>query len=92
MTKAVRELVSSLSQVGELCVTGPGLCSGYLHGSEASRDAFLFRKGGGCTESAADGLEVERFYRTGDLATRLPDGNYVWVGRKDRQVSRATSF
>jgi non-ribosomal peptide synthetase component F len=78
-----------LVQVGELCVAGPGLSSGYLRNPEATRAAFfLWERAGGAdmSRAPADALEVDRFYRTGDLAQRLPDGNLVWVGRKDRQV------
>ena len=29
---------------------------------------------------------VERYYRTGDTIKELPDGNLVFLGRKDRQI------
>lgn len=29
---------------------------------------------------------VKRFYRTGDLVRELPDGNLLFIGRKDRQI------
>ena len=32
------------------------------------------------------GGHLQTFYRTGDLITVLADGNYVFAGRKDRQV------
>ncbi|GAQ77994.1 hypothetical protein KFL_000060600 [Klebsormidium nitens] len=85
LIKDNEEEVTVDEEVGELCVSGPGLCSGYLHSQEASRDAFFLCKRNGTAESTADGPEAERFYRTGDLATRLLDGNYAWVGRRDRQ-------
>lgn len=77
-------------QLGELCVAGPGLFSGYLRNPEATRAAFFLREragGADISRAPADVLKVDHFYRTGDLAQRLPDGNWVWVGRKDRQVS-----
>jgi acyl-coenzyme A synthetase/AMP-(fatty) acid ligase len=33
-------------------------------------------------------LEGQRYYRTGDRVSRAPDGNYVFLGRLDRQVKR----
>lgn len=56
---------------GELEVSGRHLVDGYL---DQPGPAF------GMT---ADGV---RRYRTGDLATLLPDGNLVCLGRLDRQV------
>jgi non-ribosomal peptide synthetase component F len=78
-----------LVQVGELCVAGPGLFTGYLRNPEATRAAFFLREragGADISQAPAGALKVDSFYRTGDLAQRLPDGNLVWVGRKDRQV------
>jgi amino acid adenylation domain-containing protein len=62
--------------VGELHVGGDGVAKGYLNQPELTAQQFIsdpFCKGG-------------RLYKTGDLAKWLPDGNVVFIGRKDAQV------
>lgn len=63
---------------GELFIGGEGVGLGYLGGASVDEARFLpdpFVRG-----------RSERMYRTGDLAYRLPDGNLVFLGRKDHQV------
>jgi len=62
--------------VGELFIGGAGVARGYLNSPELTAQRFL--------PDPFDGNG--RMYRTGDLAYFLPDGNLVFVGRKDRQV------
>ena len=64
-------------EVGELCVTGHQMFSGYWRAPELSMDCFLHRK-------VSDGGAV-KYYRTGDLVSRLGT-NLVYRGRKDTQV------
>jgi amino acid adenylation domain-containing protein len=63
---------------GELYVRGPSLMRGYW-GQPAKTNEVLvrypFRKSG-----------EELVYRTGDLVTLEPDGNYAYVGRRDSMV------
>lgn len=61
---------------GELFIAGVGVARGYLNSPELTAERFL--------PDPFDGNG--RMYRTGDLAYFLPDGNLVFVGRKDRQV------
>jgi L-proline---[L-prolyl-carrier protein] ligase len=61
---------------GELVVSGPGVMQGYWNLPEHTGRAFL---------ADADGT---RWYRTGDLVVEEPDGNYRFVGRRDRMVKR----
>lgn len=64
-------------QPGELVVLGPSVARGYLNRPDLQAARFLVEKSG----------EVEvRGYRTGDLARHLPDGEYEFVGRTDRQL------
>jgi len=63
-------------EAGELCVAGPGVMQGYWNLPEQTARAFL-------PESQA-----ERWYRTGDIVSEAPDGNYVFLGRRDRMVKR----
>lgn len=58
---------------GELYAQGLCLADGYLGQPELTAERFSYREG-------------VRIYRTGDLATRLPGGELVWLGRADSQV------
>jgi amino acid adenylation domain-containing protein len=58
---------------GEIVVTGPGVAMGYLNRPELTAERFV-------------DIEDSRGYRSGDLAQRLPNGEYVYHGRKDDQV------
>lgn len=71
-------LVQEIDHVGELYVGGVQLMDGYLGAPELS-DEVLRR----------DVVEGEVLYRTGDLAYRRVDGNYVYVDRTDRVVKRS---
>ncbi|MGF2687334.1 non-ribosomal peptide synthetase [Marinobacter sp. DUT-3] len=62
-------------QVGELCVSGPGVTRGYLGNPEATAQAYT-------ANPAGDG----RLYRTGDLALQQADGVIRILGRRDHQV------
>lgn len=59
----------------ELLVGGDSLMSGYWGRSEETQRAFVT-------------LEGKRYYRSGDRASLAPDGNYLFLGRLDRQVKR----
>ncbi len=65
--------VSPLKDIGELCVSGPGVSPGYLNNDNLNQQQFIFING-------------KRYYRTGDLASYLADGSLMFHGRKDRQV------
>ena len=69
-----RELSSG--EEGELCVAGPSVTSGYWNLPERNASAFL-----------ADGRDV-RWYKTGDVVRENAEGDYVYVGRRDRMVKR----
>ncbi len=64
---------------GELCLAGAGITRGYMNRPEQTADAFI---------NLFDNRRntAYRAYRTGDLARRLPNGDFVFLGRKDRQV------
>jgi non-ribosomal peptide synthetase-like protein len=64
---------------GELCITGPGLSSGYLGRPDLTADKFV-------ANPWASGEHDARLYRTGDLARIEPDGEVVCLGRTDDQV------
>jgi non-ribosomal peptide synthetase-like protein len=64
---------------GELCITGPGLSSGYLGRPDLTAEKFV-------ANPWASGEHDARLYRTGDLARIEPDGEVVCLGRTDDQV------
>ncbi|MGF6191971.1 amino acid adenylation domain-containing protein [Serratia sp. 2723] len=64
--------------IGELYIGGPGVARGYLNLPEMSAERFL-----------ADPFSTQpdaRMYRSGDLASYLPDGRVLFHGRNDHQV------
>ncbi|CAM1358757.1 non-ribosomal peptide synthase/polyketide synthase [Tenacibaculum xiamenense] len=63
--------------VGELCVGGDGVANGYLNKPELTEEKFI---------QNPFSNEIEKIYKTGDLARWLPDGNIEFIGRIDNQV------
>lgn len=61
---------------GELYISGSGLSQGYLNNLSLTNDRFL-------ENPFITGTQM---YKTGDLATRLGDGNLLYLGRTDEQV------
>jgi amino acid adenylation domain-containing protein len=61
---------------GELCVSGRGVMQGYWALPEQTARGFLTDEAG------------VRWYKTGDIVTEAPDGNYTYLGRRDRMVKR----
>ncbi|RSM99125.1 thioester reductase [Nonomuraea sp. WAC 01424] len=59
---------------GNLHVSGPGLARGYLDRPELTAERFAVLPDGG------------RRYDSGDVVTRLPGGEYAYIGRSDDQV------
>ncbi|XLS29492.1 amino acid adenylation domain-containing protein [Flavobacteriaceae bacterium M23B6Z8] len=62
--------------VGELCISGASLSSGYLNQEVLTEEKFV----------ANPFVEGEKIYRTGDLARWRADGSLIFCGRKDSQV------
>jgi len=67
-----------IGAIGELCIGGEGLATGYHHLDEQTKAKFVLftNKSGG----------TERIYRTGDLAYYRWDGLVFLIGRADDQV------
>jgi len=57
---------------GELCLNGDQVTSGYID-PEKDRKAFIQ-------------LDGKKYYRTGDIAYRDDNGNFMYCGRADQQV------
>ena len=67
-------------EIGELCITGPGLAIGYLEQPELTAEKFV-------PNPVADGNPLDaRMYLTGDLARMEPGGPVHCLGRADSQV------
>ncbi|MFE6038313.1 AMP-binding protein [Streptomyces sp. NPDC056452] len=60
-------------ETGELCVSGPQMLGGYLDPAD-DEGRFLH-------------VDGERWYRTGDVVRRLPDGEFCYLRRDDQQVN-----
>ncbi|KAH8131303.1 hypothetical protein LI328DRAFT_161130 [Trichoderma asperelloides] len=58
---------------GEVLIGGPNLAAGYFNNPTLTAAKFIQWNG-------------ERWYRTGDLAQRTEDGDFVWAGRTDSLV------
>ena len=61
---------------GELCIAGAGVMRGYWNLPERTDAAF---------RHASDG---ERWYKTGDIVITDENGDYLFVGRRDRMVKK----
>ena len=66
-------------ETGELCISGPGVATGYLGRPDLTAEKFL-------PNPWATQANEARLYRTGDLACIQPDGSVVCLGRADDQV------
>ncbi len=63
-------------QEGELCISGAGVMQGYWNLPERTERAFLIDRSG------------QRWYKTGDVVVQEADGNYLYIGRRDRMVKK----
>ena len=63
---------------GEVHIAGPGLARGYRNRPDLTAQSFIPNPFGSQPGS--------RLYKTGDLASLLPDGQIAFVGRVDEQV------
>ncbi len=70
--------LAPIGVVGELCIGGAGVATGYLDRDALTEERFV-----------ADRFEAEtgaRMYRTGDRASIRPDGRIDCLGRNDDQI------
>lgn len=68
--------IQPIGVAGELCICGANLARGYLNKPELTNKKF-------CSDSKDIN---QRFYKTGDIARLMPDGNIEYLGRCDDQV------
>jgi len=62
--------------LGELYIGGQGLALGYFNRPELTAEKFI----------QSPFIKGEHLYKTGDMATKLFDGNILYKGRNDEQV------
>jgi amino acid adenylation domain-containing protein len=68
---------------GEIHIASAGLARGYRNSPQLTAEKFIANS----FQSGPDGGALsDRLYKTGDLARRLPDGQYEFLGRIDNQV------
>lgn len=67
----------ALGETGEICIKGPALALGYYDAPEQTESAFV--------DNPLETHYRERIYRTGDIGRKDDEGNYYFLGRKDRQ-------
>jgi amino acid adenylation domain-containing protein len=63
---------------GEICITGIGVGEGYWNKPEKTKEVFL--------ENPFARLNGEQMYRTGDIGRWAPNGEMIFLGRRDAQV------
>ncbi len=63
---------------GEICVSGPGVAHGYVNVPEVTATKFL--------PDPHVPYAERRMYRTGDIGRWSPDGELLFLGRRDEQV------
>jgi amino acid adenylation domain-containing protein len=64
-------------QPGEMLIAGCGVAAGYIHRSDLTDERFI---------SVPRLAAGSRVYRTGDIAKKLPDGEFEFIGRIDDQI------
>lgn len=65
-------------QPGELCARGSGLAQGYFGDWEKTSKVF--------TQDPRNPWYTDRIYHTGDMAVQDPEGNFLFLARKDNQI------
>ena len=66
----------AVGEAGELIVRSPYIADGYWRNPKETTPVF----------APDPDVPGQRIYRTGDLGRFLPDGRFVFLGRRDRQV------
>ncbi|MCX6584758.1 MAG: non-ribosomal peptide synthetase [Candidatus Aminicenantes bacterium] len=74
-----RETLTPIGVIGELCIGGDGLARGYVNRPELTTEKFIKNR-------SYRSYKTYNFYKTGDLARWLDDGNIEFLGRIDHQV------
>ena len=73
--------VADGEEAGELWISGPQLCRGYLNHPELTATVFISNPFNDANEEG-----YERVFRTGDFVRRDAEGNLLFAGRRDGLV------
>ncbi|MFP2994595.1 amino acid adenylation domain-containing protein [Spongiivirga sp. MCCC 1A20706] len=73
-----QDLILPPGSVGEICIAGDGLASGYWNRPQLTNEKFIDFK-------ISDNKHI-KLYRSGDLGKLLPNGEIQCLGRIDQQV------
>lgn len=71
-------VITQPNQMGEICILGTSLSSGYYKNYEKTKEAFV--------QNPLHNDYIDIMYRTGDLATYNEDNLLIFCGRKDNQI------
>lgn len=71
--------------IGEMYISGPGVTLGYLHRPELTAERFIANPFAHLLPKAVAEQHAV-LYRSGDLAKRMSNGDYEYLGRCDQQV------
>ena len=69
-----------IGQQGELIISGPGLCNGYVNRPDLTKEKFLIKP------NSLSELPGDRIYLSGDAVVMQADGSIDFHGRLDDQV------
>jgi non-ribosomal peptide synthetase-like protein len=69
-----------LGEKGELIISGPGVCNGYINRDDLTKEKFLPKP------ESLNIIPGDRIYRTGDAAVINADGSVDFHGRLDDQI------
>lgn len=72
------KLITDKERIGELCVRGTGIATGYYNNLEKTKEAFV--------QNPLNNSYEEKIYRTGDLVKYNQYGELVYLSRKDFQI------
>lgn len=78
--------IATVGEVGELYVRGLSLMDGYWRQSDLTEEVLVSCSFDTSSQSARGEQKEELVYRTGDLVRQEPDGNYIFLGRRDRTI------
>lgn len=65
-------------EIGEVCIGGGNIGLGYYNNPQKTAESFV--------QNPLNKMYFDRIYRTGDLAYKNDDGDYIFVSRKDFQI------
>lgn len=78
--------IATVGEVGELYVRGRSLMDGYWGHSDLTEEVLVSRSCNMSSQSAEGEQKQDLVYKTGDLVRQEPDGNYIFLGRRDRTI------